>query len=161
METAPILAIDPGTRQSAWVLYDPGERAVLGHGLEDNTEVLSLGELESPGIRVVCEMVASYGRPVGAEVFETVKWIGRFEQRVCEVGKAMSLLYRRDVTSFLCGNSKGVNDAVVRQRLIDLFGPSKEVAVGRKASPGPLYGIRADEWQALALAVTFAGGHHA
>jgi hypothetical protein len=29
-------------------------------------------------------------------------------------------------------------------------------AVGRKAAPGPLFGIHADVWSALAIAVTYA-----
>jgi hypothetical protein len=29
-------------------------------------------------------------------------------------------------------------------------------AIGRKASPGPLYGISRDVWSALAIAVTYA-----
>jgi hypothetical protein len=49
-----------------------------------------------------------------------------------------------------------VNDAVIRQRLIDIFGPGKAVAIGTKKVKGPLWGLRSDEWQALALAVTFA-----
>ncbi len=157
MEAGAILAIDPGPKQSAWVLYDPVLGAVVSHGKEENVVVLDL-LAPADGRAIVCEMVASYGRPVGAEVFETVRWIGRFEQRVAQEGGSMALLYRRQVTAYLCGTGKGVNDAVVRQRLIDLFGPGKDVAVGTKAKKGPLWGIRADEWQALALAVAFAGG---
>jgi hypothetical protein len=38
--------------------------------------------------------------------------------------------------------------------LLDRFGPGREVAVGTKRAPGPLYGIKGDEWSALAVALT-------
>jgi len=53
-----------------------------------------------------------------------------------------------DLTDNTCAN-----DASIRQALIDRFG-GKDAAIGRKASPGPLHGIAADVWSALALAVT-------
>lgn len=33
--------------------------------------------------------------------------------------------------------------------------PGKEKAIGKKATPGPLYGVVGDEWAALAVAVTW------
>jgi hypothetical protein len=42
----------------------------------------------------------------------------------------------------------------VRQALIDKFGPGKELAIGKKASQGPLYGLTGDFWAALGVAVT-------
>ena len=41
-------------------------------------------------------------------------------------------------------------------RPIDKFGGSKETAIGKKANPGPLYGVKKDIWAALAVAVTWA-----
>jgi hypothetical protein len=46
------------------------------------------------------------------------------------------------------------NDANIRAALIDRFGPGKDKAVGRKATPGPLFGLKGDEWSALAIALT-------
>ena len=147
-----ILAIDPGPTHSAWVLYDPVARAVLNHGKDRNDDVRrALYEDDTP---LVIEGVASYGRPVGMETFNTCIWIGRFIEAIPDPGSA-KLIYRRDVKRHLCGTENKVNDAVIRQRLIDLWG-GKAAAIGRKASPGPLYGLHADEWQALALAVTCA-----
>jgi hypothetical protein len=144
-----VLAIDPGCEQSAWVLYD-GER-VLKHGITDNCEMLSdvLMDALVNGNRVVLEQIASYGMPVGREVFDTVFWTGRFAERV----GLFDLLLRRDVKMHLC-NSARAKDANIRQALMDRFGGEK-AAKGKKAAPGPLYGLRKDEWQALALAVTW------
>ena len=63
------------------------------------------------------------------------------------------MLPRRAVKLALCGDSRA-KDANIRQALIDRFGGS--AAVGRKAAPGPLYGITRDVWSALAIAVTYA-----
>lgn len=98
-------------------------------------------------------MVASYGLPVGAEVFATVRWIGRFHEILVSRGQPdPQYLTRNEVKLRLCGTVKGVNDGVLRQRLIDIYGPGKAQAIGNKKQPGPLFGLKADEWQALALA---------
>jgi hypothetical protein len=97
-------------------------------------------------------MIACYGMPVGAEVFETCVWIGRFLQRW---EGPYSLVYRREVKLHLCDSARA-KDANVRQALIDRFGPGKQKAIGLKASPGPLFQIKADLWAALGVAVTFA-----
>ena len=47
-----------------------------------------------------------------------------------------------------------LRDANIRQALIDRYGPGKDRAIGRKLSPGPLYGLSGDCWSALAVAVT-------
>lgn len=110
-------------------------------------------------VRLVVEMIACYGMPVGKEVFETVFWIGRFIQCWFENGShhksIPARIYRQDVKLHLC-KSPRANDATIRAALIDRFGPGKERAIGKKKTPGPLYGVKGDVWAALALAVTFA-----
>ena len=46
--------------------------------------------------KLVVEMVASYGMPVGKEVFDTCVWIGRYIQQVDDVGKEYDYIYRKD-----------------------------------------------------------------
>jgi len=153
-----ILSIDPGTDQSAWVLYDTDTRAVLNHGKENNADMIFhfadtyYGAYDA----VVIEMVAGYGKPVGAEIFETAVWIGRFME-ACPLGlQGVHRVFRREVKRHLCGSENKVNDAVIRQRIIDLYGPGKEKAIGTTKQRGPLWGLRADEWSALAVAITYA-----
>ena len=143
-----ILAIDPGTTQSAWLRYD-GSRP-QGFGITANDVLVRA--LRSGGLPdvVVIEKVESYGMAVGAEVFDTVWWAGRFAEAASRVPVVM--LPRRAVKLALCGDSRA-KDANIRQALIDRFGGS--AAVGRKAAPGPLYGITRDVWSALAIAVTY------
>ncbi len=102
---------------------------------------------------VVIEKVESYGMAVGAEVFDTVLWAGRFAEAAHRVPVVM--LPRRAVKLALCADSRA-KDANIRQALIDRFGGS--AAIGRKAAPGPLYGISRDVWSALAIAVTYTLG---
>lgn len=145
-----ILAIDPGPERSAYVVYD-GAR-VVEHAIAPNRDVLLVvGYRDLGATRLVVEMIASYGMAVGHEVFETCIWIGRFMERWMG---PVERLVRRDVKMHLCGNNSA-KDSNVRAALLDKFGPGKKKAVGTKANPGPLYGIKADEWAALALAVTF------
>jgi hypothetical protein len=143
-----ILAVDPGTSCSALVLFEDG--VPVGARLIPNEEALE--EIRGSGYdRLVVEMIASFGMPVGAEVFETCLWLGRF----IEASKRPhTLVYRKDVKLHLCGSVKA-KDSNIRQALIDRFGPTKEKAVGKKASPGPLYGIANDLWSAVAVGVTY------
>lgn len=142
-----ILAIDPGTTESGWCVFDG--RSVLWSGVLENEALLSRVRttLHDSYRMFAIEMVASYGMPVGREVFETCVWIGRFQQ-VWRDPEAVKLVYRRDVKLHLCGNSRA-KDANIRQALIDKLGP-----VGTKAAPGPLYGVRSHAWAAVAVAVT-------
>ena len=69
-------------------------------------------------------------------------------------------LTRRAVKLHLCGSARA-KDTNIRAALIDRFGGTggRRAAVGLKASPGPLYGIRSHEWAALAVAVTWHDQH--
>jgi len=37
---------------------------------------------------------------------------------------------------------------------MDRYGSSREVSIGKKKTPGPLYGISNDVWAALGVAIT-------
>jgi hypothetical protein len=149
-----ILAIDPGCTQSAWLLYNPNPRSTFRIpqcAIEPNEtliERLRESNFDFMPSDVAIEMIASYGMPVGKEVFETVRWIGRFEEATR--GVPTELICRRDVKLHLC-NSARAKDVNVRAALLDLVGPQ-----GTKKAPGPTYGLRADLWAALGVAVTFA-----
>lgn len=118
-----ILALDPGTTETAFVLWDG--RRILDADYLPNAEIrqILIGREYSS---VACEMIASYGMAVGKEVFETCVWIGRF----IEVARTETrLVYRRDVKLHLC-HSPSAKDANVRQALIDRLGPQ-----GTKKNP--------------------------
>lgn len=167
-----LVCIDPGSTASGVVVYDGAIHSgpVVWAGKLDNIDLLSwlrhralprvegsLPLLSGPHVLVV-EMIASYGMPVGAEVFETCVHIGRCLEAWS--GEAVRV-YRKDVKLALCGTYRA-NDATIRQAILDRFG-GKAVAVGKKASPGPLYGVKADAWGALAVGLvhTERGGSRA
>lgn len=157
MSVGTILAVDPGYELSAWVAYDCASRRPYEWAKEPNDVVLAkVGSYPRP-MTLAVESIASYGMAVGAEVFETCVWVGRFVERwLCTGGPPEPLrVYRREVKLHLCGSLRA-KDTNVRQAIIDRYGPSREVAVGRKAAPGPLYGFKADCWQALGVAITAA-----
>lgn len=146
-----LLAIDPGTTESAWLEYDTDQALPILWAKEPNDMVLNHVAHVTPADLLVIEMFAGYGMPVGREVFESCVWIGRFWQAFLPV--PVRLLYRKEIKRHLCGVDRA-KDPHVRQALLDKFGPGKELAVGKKASPGPLYGLTGDCWSALAVAVT-------
>lgn len=150
-----ILAIDPGTAKSAWCVFDGLK--VVNCGIDSNQELLmKLRNWNLEGFRVAIEMIASYGMPVGKEVFETCVWIGRFFEVVdCEIEPAF--VYRQQVKLHLC-NSPRAKDPNIRQAIIDRFKPTgggKTPQIGTKNLPGPLYGVVDDIWAALGVAITF------
>lgn len=153
-----VFAIDPGNEESAsCIVVDgrPFESAKV-----PNDELLKLVKHWKPeGWLLAVEMIASYGMPVGREVFETCLWIGRFIQAW---GGEYRLVYRKDVKLFHCSSVRAT-DANIRAALIDRFGPGKAKAVGTKAAQGPLYGFKGDQWAALAVALAADGsaGLHA
>jgi len=148
-----ILAIDPGPTQSAFVLFDGA--TVTAHGIVENHALMTRAWF-SDADAVVLEQIESFGMAVGAEVFETVFWTGRLFQQAYEtfgIRANVQRLPRRAVKLHLCQNMRA-KDTNIRQALIDRFG-GLEKARGKKAAPGPLYGLKADEWSALAIAVTW------
>lgn len=150
------LAIDPGTTESGWVLYENGK--LHGSGVLPNSGMLRSVSTFQPGdITLAIEMIASYGMAVGREVFETCVWIGRFKQAWFEP-ESVQLVYRKDVKLHLCGTPRA-KDPNVRQALIDLYpatGGGKVPQIGTKSSPGPLFGVSSHAWPALGVAVTAA-----
>lgn len=152
-----LLAIDPGNAESGWVLIDVETREPVQFGKTANFELLEriewhLGEAGT----VVIEMVASYGMAVGAEVFETCVWIGRFVEAVRHYRfdrREPQLVKRREVKLHHCHNG-AAKDSNIRQALVDRFAAGQSnYGKGTKAAPGWFHGFHADVWQAYALAV--------
>ena len=147
-----VFAIDPGTTQSAWVLWDMEAAQILNMGIHLNENMPDIIQRNAKDALLAVEMIASYGMPVGKEVFETCVWIGRFVHAYSPgaMDHSRFYVYRLEVKSCLCHSAKA-KDANVRQALIDLFG-----APGTKKCPGKLYGVSKDIWSAVAVAVTYS-----
>jgi hypothetical protein len=168
MSALTVLAIDPGNVESAYALIDsetcrPIEAAKVPNAdLLDQLEGLTFdpgGDGMTWTQHVAVEMIRSYGMAVGAEVFETCVWIGRFQQRVKDrgpFGMTIDLVYRGDVKLHHCRSSRA-KDTNVRQALVDRFAPGQpNHGKGTKADPGWFHGFHSDVWAAYALAVLVA-----
>ena len=150
--TTNILAIDPGTHKSAWVVLRTPELKPLAFGHEANDKVLErLRVRDYAGAadpdHMAIEMPASYGMAVGQEVFDTCFWAGRFWEQFHGY-KKLRIFRKTDVAMHMC-HSMRAKDGNIRQALIDRFG-----IVGTKANPGWFYGVSNDVWQAIAVGVT-------
>lgn len=153
-----LLAIDPGSTESGWLAYAADLQVVSRHGIALNETLLEdiRDEIWMAGIdRVVIEWTAPRGMPASAQLFETMWWAGRFTEAASPV--PVDRINRFDVKRHLCGTT-AANDSNVRAALVDRFGGvgGKAVAIGVKANPGPLYGVKDDVWAALGVAVTYA-----
>ena len=145
-----ILAIDPGPIDSAFVVYE--NKKILLKGIEENP--LLLMRLRnapfSPILQdvslIVIETPMSYGMKVGRDVFECCVAVGRFME-ACLFGAPVHRLGRKQVVLQLCHSARA-KDGDVTRACIERVGPK-----GKKASPGPTYGVAYDEWAALGVAV--------
>ena len=100
---------------------------------------------------VVIEKIESYGMAVGAEVFDTVRWAGRFDEAAHRVPVVM--LPRRAVKLALCGDSPGEG----RQHPPGAHRPLRRLGRADRPQGHPRAAVRhrQDVWSALAIAVTY------
>lgn len=180
--------IDPGTEHTGCVVLSRlGESVSVVHKsvmtFEKTREwIWQLDVFPECLPKIGIEMVACYGMPVGADVFNTAAMVGRYEECILvnTRGKAkIERVTRNQVKMHLCHHVAKVNDGVVRQAIIDRFGGEKVAIgavkchscsgkkwIGRQHSPctacnetgwdhppGPLHGITSHMWPALAVAL--------
>lgn len=143
-----IIGIDPGNKETAIVFasgYD-----IIDHFYLKNDEALEkiIDINMHYKCDIYCEMIASYGMPVGKTVFETCLFIGR----IIEALPNVKLITRNAVKNAICHSSKA-NDANIRQALIDIYGEA-----GTKKNQGGTYGLSGDKWAALAVATAAQRG---
>lgn len=144
-----ILAIDPGPVRSGVVSFIDGRIAWADPAMLNGAVLLHV-EQAPANVRVACEvMQASYAPTIGADVIETIKWVGEF--RHARRPLPLLELSRQRIKAVLCNGNVKANDAGVRQALIDRLGPP-----GSKKAPGPTYGVTSHAWAALAVAVAAA-----
>jgi hypothetical protein len=146
-----IIAIDPGTTKSAYVMWDGSY--VLSQDILDNEVMLAY--LHDPPVLpcpLVIEQIRCYGMAIGQTTLDTVFWSGRFWE--AWQGEK-HLIPRMDVKMHLCKSARA-KDSNVIQALIDRFAYGvRNRGKGTKAEPGFFYGFHDDIWQAMAVAVTW------
>lgn len=152
-----VLALDPGPVVSGAVLVRLREHyppLLLQKWTGDDTGAMLKRFKTIPRDVLAIEMIASYGMPVGAEVFETCVWIGRFlESSTSPVER----ITRNKVKNLICHSSRA-KDANIRRAILDMYpatGGGKTPQIGTKKQPGPLCGMAKHAWPALALAIAY------
>lgn len=155
-----ILAIDPGNIQSGYVVvrHNGSEiTEVLEKGKVDNNQIFDILDRYRDTADVAIEMVASYGMPVGKEVFGTCVWVGRFVQAAFPA--KVELIYRKDEKLCLCGNLRA-KDSNITQALVDRFAPGQpNKGKGTTKNPGFFHSFAKDMWAAMSVAVTYFDKH--
>lgn len=150
-----ILAIDPGNRDTAFVVMDELYN-VYDKAKTENQMVLDYMCANRDCIKhVVTEMIASYGMAVGAEVFETCVMIGMIERTADLLGIPHSRVFRAEEKAYICHDSRA-KDSNIRRALIDRFAKhDKNRGTGTKGDPDHFYGFKADIWAAFAVGTVY------
>lgn len=131
-----LLAIDPGSEKSGWVVLSSGGEIQEGGVLANETLREYLLDWDH---EVVIEKMMCYGKPVGAEVFTTIYWSGIFMECVRRRGSRVTLIPRSDVVKW--AGAKG--DANLRAAVIKC-----------QNWGGTKYPISTHAWQAAAVGLT-------
>ena len=149
-----LIAIDPGTTESAYVVLAENYVPLVADKLpnEDLCEILgAYGATDT----IVIERLASYGMPVGREVLETCEWVGHFARIATWNNARVEYLYRREVKLHLCDDPRA-GDTNIRRALISRFARNDlRTGKGTGKRPDWFYGFHDDIWQAYALGVTW------
>lgn len=145
-----ILAIDPGNKESGYVIVEDGR--ITDSGVRDNDIVQAICKGVPEGFVLAIEWIQSMGMAVGKEVFETCLWAGRFAE--CFEGP-VRLIPRGAMKIHHCHNARA-KDANITQALKDKYGDK-----GTSKAPGFFFGVSSHAWQAFAVAAfVMEGGNH-
>lgn len=170
-----IMAIDPGTTESAYVILDD-QYQIFSADKVGNDVILSI-IADAPGLdAVIIEDIeprysstdkSAAGAVMGQSTIETIKAFGRFSWQASLRGLMVGSIFRRDERSCLIPTKRNGlpplpetapkhADGQIRASLIRRFARhDQERGRGTKANPDTFYGFHGDMWQAMAVGVTW------
>ncbi len=168
MRTVPwlILGIDPGPQSHGAVIYNARLRRVeWSSKAADTGEIhvhlvnLRRQNLDLPRYVIIERPAAmgTLGPGIVGHMLDTAYEAGKLHASLQEMGHWIETMTRREVLRSLgVLSGKGSSDSKVRAACIaDHQVPGGPLAVGRKANPGPLYGVSSHAWQALGLVLAW------
>tara|TARA_Y100001963_G_scaffold28043_1_gene38227 strand:- start:161 stop:733 length:573 start_codon:yes stop_codon:yes gene_type:complete len=177
-----IIAIDPGTVRSGWMTFDQNLDP-WQWGWWKNEDIID--KLLTGFEELVIEDMAHFGPNirVGRDVFETCKWMGRFHQQAGDATylprtaikthiTGMSSSKDKDVRVALIDRYGGESEAIGGKKCLTCKGKGwngtgrpmctdchcigeSDTGCGYQTHPGKLHGIKAHEWSALAIGLTY------
>lgn len=149
-----LMAIDPGTSESAFVVMDTEDYRIVDKGKVENDALMALVKTGYFDMMAI-EWIQNYGARLiggkvvggaGQSIFETCRFVGRIQQISLDMGSPVHLIYRTTIKAHITGKANS-NDKQVRSCLLDRYGEK-----GTKLKPGKLYGFSNDMFSALAVA---------
>lgn len=174
-----ILSIDPGNTKSAYIVFDLEDNSIVQFDKIPNRTLLGIIPLLK--LPLVTEYPFPRGQGVSWQTFDVCEWCGFFHHEAELNNLSFTKMNRTDIKKNLCPGQSKIKDAHVRKALIKRFGGEDSLLSDKcllckgkgfvgsrknkthcsqclgtgKVTPGVLYGISADVWQALAVAVTY------
>lgn len=151
-----ILGIDPGNEESGYVYTNENLKPIRFGKVSNELLLSAIYDHQLDTEHIAIEMVASYGMAVGASVFDTCVWIGKFCEALENInGVKPQFIYRKDEKMNMCHSMKA-NDSTITQALVDRFAYGiGNHGKGTKKEPGWFYGFKKDVWQSYAVLVTY------
>lgn len=161
-----MLAIDPGTTQSAYAMVR-GDYSIISAAKVENDDVLRLVQIGDYDEMVIECMEARHVQNgvIGAETYDTCYWIGRYMQAAIDRGKPVNRVYRADERKRLIPTKKNkmqphpasvgkTADAQIRATLIRRFAKHDfKNGKGKATCKDTFYGFARDMWSAYAVGV--------
>ncbi len=152
-----ITGIDPGSFKSAYVKFDADAMAIVDADFVDNDHIYELIEDTAAGSVIGIETPTPMGAPWGHDLNETLWHAGRMYDRAFIYGHYPFRPTRMDIKKHLLGGVVG-DDTSVRAAVVNVFCKYHKMdeadIKGKKASPGPLYGVGGShKWAAAAVAL--------
>ena len=153
------LGIDPGPTTHGAVLYDDVERRVVWSSkAATRVDLYELVVAYAPDLVVIERPAAmgAIGSGVVGHMLDTAWTAGRLAEWLADHATVHTMTRRKVLRHLGVLSGKGAADSRVRAACIaDHETPGGMPAVGRKGSPGPLYGVSSHAWQALGLVLAF------
>ncbi len=141
-----VCGIDPGTETSGVCVWDTAKQVILFSQSDYINDCIILKVIDNRDIdRFVVEDITCYGMPVGEEVFETCKLIGRLQERLDNP----VVIAKRYIQLHFC-NTTRAKDANITRVLKDRFGEK-----GTKGKRGITYGLKSHSFDAFALCIYY------
>lgn len=145
------LCLDSGTLMTGYVFFDSklGIMQTLPKGKSSNEIVREFVRAKNYDV-LVMENITPQGR-IGYTTIDTIRWLGKYEQVATDIGTPYVYFSRPFIKKHLTGKVNKTKDSHIRQAVIDKIYPQYT-----RKDPGPLKGVTADAWSAVAIGIVWS-----